>query len=178
MCRFLPALSPQLAVWWIQFRSLLPPVIGSTWWFLIPEKLVSNLDIVLFSFPNGLLFSSPIALFSILTEEYNKTNMLLLAGVILQCIIITSWYSPLGGESYGVRFLISCYPILITWFAIFIDKYEFSRSIIFPLMLTLTIFNFANILYFMLNFTGQNGTGLDQETLNRLMKFRNYLWQN
>lgn len=170
---FIAGVLPQIAVWLVQFRSPLPPVLGNTWWNLTPQVWVSNIWSIFTGFPQGLLFSSPIVIGSILTFKFNKTNLLLLIGILLQLLVISSWYAPFGGESYGVRFLISSYPILIFWLAEFLNKHKFSGFAVVVIGLVLTVVNFTNILIFMLNHTGHNQTGLDPEThfrLNRLLE--------
>ena len=105
------SLLPQLYVWQFQFGSFMPPMAGQGFWSFSPRSLID----IFFALPQGLLFTAPvvmIALLYMLLRPKDKFTLYSSISFLIFILLISSWWSPMGGAAYGPRFLITFYPLL------------------------------------------------------------------
>lgn len=133
---FILTILPQLMVWRFQFGSFLPPMTGAGFWNFDPASIFK----ILFSPPQGLLFTAPamflalLFLFSFKTDRYIRSAGLSLIAFLT---INTFWWSPTGGASFGQRFLIVYYPLLSLVLASLLKKVPSTKTFIFTAIITL-----------------------------------------
>ncbi|KKT34611.1 MAG: hypothetical protein UW35_C0005G0012 [Candidatus Collierbacteria bacterium GW2011_GWF2_44_15] len=124
---------PQLMVWNFQFGSFLPPMSGDGFWKFSPSSIAN----IFFDLPNGLFFTAPVIFISgiFLTFQKKPRYMLYAFFSLLAFLLITSfWWSPLGGASFGPRFLITFYPLLALSLAEKIKSMSYSKIIPFTVI--------------------------------------------
>ena len=142
----LTAVIPQLLVWLFQFGSVLPPMAGQDFWRLTSQTFLS----IIFDLPQGLLFTAPIMLLAVIALPLITKDRYLKFGAIsfVAMLIITSfWWSPLGGASYGPRFLIIFYPLLSISLAALVEKISMQKLLILTSLFILI--NMAHTLHFL-----------------------------
>lgn len=104
------AFSPQIIYWITNSKSFLSPRFALNQWNFASPKLIP----ILFDSHRGLLFYSPSLILAILFLFHKKQTIFLasIAAVLMQSLLISVWWAWHQGESYGIRMLISTYPLI------------------------------------------------------------------
>jgi len=143
----LTAVTPQILVWLFQFGSVFPPMASQSFWRFTPLTFLS----IIFDLPQGLLYTAPIMLLAIVAMPLITKDRYLKFGAIsfVATLVITSfWWSPLGGASYGPRFLIIFYPLLSISLATLIEKLTTRKLLILtPLFILINLTHILHFLY-------------------------------
>lgn len=129
------AILPQIYVWHLQFGSYLPPLTGAKFWQPDPVSFVN----IIFNLPNGLLFTAPIMVIaSLFLPSLFRNRYIKWASVsfLLTLIVLSFWFSPTGGASYGQRFLLVFFPLFSLSLAKVLSKISSLKVILFTLLLT------------------------------------------
>jgi hypothetical protein len=94
--------------------------------FFEPRKMISGLQILIFSKDRGVLFFTPIMILAVfgisfLYKKNPKTAVLFLSVITANVLLYSMWGDPWGGWAFGSRYLIPSYAILAIFLAAFLD---------------------------------------------------------
>lgn len=156
ICLFLMAhfigFLPQLIVWKVLYGEIKSPYLihGENFNWLKPQILP-----VLVGEHNGLLFYSPILIFSLIGFFFffKKEKLLAFVGFslfLLQTYVVACWHNWWGGAAYGGRMFISLMPFFIIGLGMFLEQYKKRWKFLNLIILFLGVFNFSSIIWFLL----------------------------
>jgi hypothetical protein len=142
---------PQFIVWKIIYgKFFLYTYSGEEFYFLSPKFIY-----VLFNASTGLLSFTPIIALSLIgfvffIKNNVRIGTILLSIFILQVYVVSSWWSPEYGVSFGGRAFIECSPIFILGLSSLLKTRRTVAFLLYAIFGVLILWNFGLLLQFYL----------------------------